>query len=105
MFYHYRHLFFAGLVFVLTAASLPACSGGTKHSYRLAPASVLSQELLSAPASVQEAYRFAFANPEILKQIPCYCGCGSMGHRNNYDCYVLELYADGSPQFETHALG
>jgi len=30
--------------------------------------------------SVQEAYRFAVANSEVLPQIPSYCGCGVMWH-------------------------
>ncbi len=58
----------------------------------------------SAPPNVQEAYRFAIANPGALDHIPCYCGCGSMGHDNNLDCYVATFNSDGSvAQFESHA--
>ncbi|RME41938.1 MAG: hypothetical protein D6796_15140, partial [Caldilineae bacterium] len=50
-------------------------------------------------------YRFAIANPDVLAQYPCYCGCGGMGHKNNRDCYIREMRPDGSIEFETHAFG
>ncbi len=49
---------------------------------------------------MREAYRFAAANPNVLEQIPCYCGCGPMGHRSNYACFWQE---DGA--VDEHALG
>jgi hypothetical protein len=67
-------------VTVLVAIFLIACGRPGSPAYDLAPQSALPSELQSQPASVQEAYRFAIANPEILKQVPCYCGCGSIGH-------------------------
>jgi hypothetical protein len=62
-------------------------------------------EVRTAPVTVQEAYQFNVANPDIMTQIPCYCGCGAMDHTSNYDCYVSGVNADGSINFETHALG
>ena len=41
-----------------------------------------------------ETYRIAKEAPELLEQMPCYCGCyGSVDHRNNLDCYV-DRHAD-----------
>ena len=57
-----------------------------------------------APPTVQEAYRFAVANPEVTSQIPCYCGCGAMGHTSNYTCFVADD-RDGQITFDNHALG
>ncbi len=57
-----------------------------------------------APQPVREAYRFAVANPEVLSQLPCYCGCGGMGHTSNYACYV-KVMPDGARLFDNHALG
>lgn len=57
-----------------------------------------------APKAVRRAYQFAVANPEILTQIPCYCGCGGMGHTSNYSCYV-NVSPSGASQFDGHALG
>ena len=62
-------------------------------------------EVQSAPVTVQEAYRFAAINPDVMKDIPCYCGCGNVGHTSNYDCYVAEGDAQSSITFDNHALG
>jgi hypothetical protein len=70
----------------------------------LAPASQLSEKVRGAPPVVQEAYRFAIANPEILAKLPCYCGCGNMGHMSNLDCFAEEIAEDGSVVFGYHAL-
>ena len=59
-----------------------------EHRYKLAPESVLPTDIRSAPAEVREAYRFAIANRETLRYIPCYCGCGFEGHTSNASCYV-----------------
>ena len=70
---------------------------------QLASASLLSDKLRSAPPVVQEGYRFAIANPDILAQLPCYCGCGSMGHKSDLDCFIEEFKPDGSVAFGYHA--
>ena len=59
----------------------------------------------AAPVAVQQAYQFNVANPELMKQIPCYCGCGSMGHTSNYSCYVSSVDSSGKITFDDHALG
>lgn len=62
-------------------------------------------DVQSAPVSVQQAYQFAYANPEVMTQIPCYCGCGAMGHTSNYSCYVSNVNVNGSITYDSHALG
>ncbi len=38
---------------------------------------------------VRAAYEAARNNPELLEQMPCYCGCyGNSGHTNNLDCFT-----------------
>jgi hypothetical protein len=71
----------------------------------LAPKSALPGFLRDAEPRVKDAYRFAMANPEVLTKFPCYCGCGTMGHRHNLDCYMQEIRADGSIEFDNHAAG
>jgi hypothetical protein len=82
------------------------CGGSSAPQLNLAPASQLPDELRSAPANVQEAYRFAIANQDLLSQIPCFCGCVASGHTSNLSCYITD---DGQPggvlQFDNHALG
>lgn len=84
---------------------IAGCSGGKTHVYDMAPVDVLPNEVQSAPATVRQSYQFAVANPEVLQNLPCYCGCGGMGHTSNYSCYVAGEYADGSLIYDGHALG
>ena len=53
-------------------------------------------------ARTEEAYRYAMEHPLVLQWMPCYCGCGGMGHASNLDCY-FEPSAGGSIVFEEHA--
>ena len=62
-------------------------------------------EVKAAPVTVQQAYQFAVANPDVMQRIPCYCGCGAMGHTSNYACYVDDADANGNVTYDTHALG
>jgi hypothetical protein len=52
-----------------------------------------------------EAYRFAVARPDLLRAVPCYCGCERQGHTNNLDCFVAALAADGRPTYDPHGAG
>lgn len=44
---------------------------------------------------VRAAYEFAARHPEVLKYVPCFCGCNVMGHRDNDDCFVSARDASG----------
>ncbi len=37
---------------------------------------------------LKDAHMFAADHPEVASYVPCYCGCGSAGHKNNADCFV-----------------
>jgi hypothetical protein len=87
-----------------TGCSSPA-TGTTAHTFDMADLAAMPMEVQSAPVAVQQAYQFAVANPELMKQLPCYCGCGAMGHTSNYACYAAGTNADGSIEFDPHALG
>ncbi len=79
--------------------------GGASHAYALAPESALPAYFRKAPPNVQEAYRFAIANRGILQQFPCYCGCGSDGHKSNADCYIKDVKPDGTVDFDKMSFG
>ncbi len=70
----------------------------------MASLDIMPQAVKRAPNVVREAYQFAVANPNILSQISCYCGCGAMGHSSNYSCFV-GVTAGGGLEFDGHALG
>ncbi len=84
---------------------LTAACGTQSQAYDLTPMEEMPQEVQTAPKVVSEAYRFAVANPEVLTELPCYCGCGGMGHTSNYSCYVSGENDDGLLAFDNHALG
>lgn len=96
-------LFLITLSFLL--ALLASACGQADSDIKLAPLSDMPDSVQKSSVSVQEAYRFAVANPDVLSEMPCYCGCGDMGHKSNYMCYVKEVGADGKPVFDEHALG
>lgn len=56
-------------------------------------------------AGIADLYAYALANPDVLTYIPCTCGCGSMGHLSNYNCYVRAVSPGGSVAFDPHATG
>lgn len=62
-------------------------------------------DVASAPQVVLEAYTFAAAHPGVLTQLPCYCGCGGIGHTSNYACYVSGSDPDGAIVYDLHATG
>jgi hypothetical protein len=103
-----RKLFFCLLISLVVLTILPACSASSNAGdihLNMASMDLMPAEVHSAPVAVQEAYQFNVANPEIMKGIPCYCGCGSIGHTSNYDCYVSAIDAAGKITFDNHALG
>lgn len=65
----------------------------------------LADSVASAPAPVQEAYAYAVAHPDILRYIPCYCGCIAAGHGSNEDCFVDERLASGSVVYDAMGIG
>jgi hypothetical protein len=100
-------LFLFSLIAVILTTTLSACSSSTSSEVHLvmAPLDQMPAEVQSAPVAVQEAYQFNTANPDIMQDIPCYCGCGDIGHTSNYDCYVSEVDTSGKIIFDNHALG
>jgi Protein of unknown function with PCYCGC motif len=53
---------------------------------------------------VRRFYEFQVTNGELMRYMPCFCGCGqNAGHRNNRDCYVSAVNADGSVIFDSMA--
>jgi hypothetical protein len=90
---------------LLTGCGSTSTASTVEHEMPMAPLSEMSAEVQSAPAVTQQAYQFAVANPGIVQHIPCYCGCGAMGHTSNYSCYVESVDAAGKVKFDGHALG
>lgn len=106
MFSTKRNLLFIPLILVLLSTSISACSTKSQSSdLHMLSMDQMPAEVQSAPATVQAAYQFAAANPDVMKNIPCYCGCGNIGHTSNYSCYVSSVDDKGNIKFDSHALG
>jgi hypothetical protein len=46
---------------------------------------------------VKRLYEFQVTHGELMRYMPCFCGCGEHdGHMNNRDCYVQRVNADRS---------
>lgn len=102
-----RRLIFLLTVTALISTAISACSTSNSSEVHLVmmPMDQMPAEVRSAPVAVQTAYQFNAANPDIMKDIPCYCGCGDIGHTSNYDCYVSNVDDKGIVTFDNHALG
>ena len=96
------------IIGLIALTSLPACTTQSQESdihLDMTSMDQMPAEVQSAPVTVQEAYQFASANPDVMKDIPCYCGCGNVGHTSNYACYVSSTDDKGNIKFDNHALG
>lgn len=100
-----RKILFILIIGVIALGSLPACSAQQTADLHMTPMDQMPADVQSAPVTVQTAYQFASANPDVMKDIPCYCGCGNIGHTSNYSCYVSSVDEKGAITFDNHALG
>lgn len=64
---------------------------------------VLPKFLEKQPENMQLIYQAAAKANDVLKWMPCYCGCGdSAGHRNNFNCFVQEIKENGEVVWDDH---
>jgi len=57
-----------------------------------------------AGGDIKRLYEFQVVNGDLMKYMPCFCGCGrDDGHQSNRDCYVREVRPDGSVVFDDMA--
>lgn len=64
---------------------------------------VLPAFLENQSEDMQLVYQAAAKAHDILKWMPCYCGCGdSAGHRDNFNCFVHEIKENGEVVWDDH---
>lgn len=61
--------------------------------------------LLRPREQTEEAYEFAARHPEVLRYVPCFCGCERQGHRSNLDCFVARRAKTGEVTWSAHGMG
>ncbi|HEY2381640.1 MAG TPA: CYCXC family (seleno)protein [Terriglobia bacterium] len=70
-----------------SAGSSPSPQALDSNGAPIALIATLSPEMYTGRA--REAYQAARDIPEILAQLPCFCGCvDSLGHHNNLYCFA-----------------
>ncbi len=78
--------------------ALVSCGGGSDETSTV----IFPAWIENSNSQIRAAYEFAVARPDVLQYVPCYCGCGSMGHTHNEDCFVARRIPDGSIVFDQH---
>lgn len=53
---------------------------------------------------IRAAYAFAARRPDVLRSMPCYCGCKRQGHESNEACYVKSRSPAGVARWTEHAV-
>jgi hypothetical protein len=103
----------------LSASSSAAASGGQgapKASQAPAKSPVVRKTAPPLPVLgyapvrpmdiVRATYDFAAQHPEVLRFVPCYCGCGTEGHSSNESCFIARRDAKGNVlEWDTHGFG
>jgi len=68
--------------------SLRGTSSETEASPQLAKSDGVLSPTIFDDAKTRAAYQVAKDIPEVLEQLPCFCGCmTSFGHKNNLFCF------------------
>jgi hypothetical protein len=78
-----------------------AAPGGYKGALPPIPESPYAA---AAPDVIRAIYEFAARRPDVLRYVPCFCGCERNGHQDNEDCFVAKRGVDGRPQWDDHGL-
>lgn len=109
----HRRTFLAGLVGGSTLILAGCQAEPAQHSSKPANLAPFSGSRPGSPAAtfpsfvtqkVRDGYQFALERPDVLKYMPCYCGCGlNAGHKSNLDCFVAGMDEAGVVVFDEHA--
>lgn len=59
--------------------------------------------VIQAGPEIQALYAFNVEHGDLMRYMPCFCGCEENGHHNNRDCYIRSVHPDGSVEFDSMA--
>ncbi len=83
-----NRLIISAVAIILLAAIAYAVFSGDSTTKKTGSEIKLPSYAYTNPLTLK-GYKYATEHPEILEQIPCYCGCGGhSGHRFLRDCYI-----------------
>lgn len=68
-----------------------------------ASSDILPAFLDTQSEDMKHVYQAAAKANDVLKWMPCYCGCGdSAGHKSNFNCFVHEIKENGEVVWDDH---
>jgi hypothetical protein len=88
------------------AAPAASAKPSVKVAYagELPPLPISNFPAARPPQIVNAVYEFAARKPDVLRYVPCFCGCERNGHTHNADCFVASREPDGKPRWDAHGL-
>lgn len=97
----------AAILTAQSAAPRPMTSRGSQAAARPLPPLPNPGFAPARPMDItREVYEFAGRFPEVLKYVPCYCGCENSGHPHNESCFVGARDAQGHvTRWDLHGFG
>lgn len=57
---------------------------------------------VASEAELRRAYEFVANNENILRYVPCFCGCERLGHKSVESCFVSARSPDGFVKWNKH---
>jgi hypothetical protein len=61
-----------------------------------------SLPVFAGDADAPALYRFATTRGDVLRYMPCTCGCAQIGHTSNRSCYI-KAETDAAVTYTSHA--
>lgn len=55
--------------------------------------------------AARDVYTFAAHRPDVVRHIPCFCGCSRSGHTSVESCFVTERDENGRPKWNPMGVG
>lgn len=57
----------------------------------------------SVDPQIRQVYSLVARHPGLIKDMPCYCGCGeSVGHKSNLNCFIRDIGKGGKVVWDSH---
>ncbi|MBY0493276.1 MAG: PCYCGC domain-containing protein [Cyanobacteria bacterium] len=82
-------MLFAWVTTTAVVAVAGRSSAGHRDVTQQLPAIPRTPDAIYSEAVMAPLYEFAARHPETIRQMPCFCSCGSrLGHRSNLDCFI-----------------
>jgi len=90
------------VIMLIVGVWLLTSSGDSGDPGMVTAAVELPDWVRQGTSKAQQAYTQAVVHRDELRYIPCFCGCGPIGHQSVADCFVDKVSANGAVTYDTH---